>query len=416
MRSAVDAILRFNRGFDPASLVLKREKMSASSFAFFRGTFHLFASDLTAGPFRKWPVAEAVGPIIGDLHTENFGTFRSVTGEVVYDINDFDETTSAPYEFDLRRMATALVLASLDASHAFGHGVLLAETFVRTYLDALHRLGRLKHRREFERLPDRHDVRKTLALASEQSRVEMMRRLAAESTRGRFVLQRVPRHLKPAGREVAAAVAAAFPQYIENCKVRAARGKRKYRIEDVAFRFAGCGSLGRRRYALLLSKGEGEASWETLRLVEWKDSLDSALDAQRPQRSRGRAKQVIENTLAFQLHPKRYLGYTRLAKAPVQGREIGANDARFPHREFTAFERFEKAAAIFGEITARAHLLATIGKSGPRALLGEIAGHEDRFVHRVLAFAAAYAGQTMDDFHEFQSRRAEIEKAWKSSS
>ncbi len=386
--------------------------MSASSFAFFRGTFHLFASDLTKGPFRKWTVAEAAGPIIGDLHTENFGTFRAVTGEIVYDINDFDETTRGPYEFDLRRMATSLVLASLDTSHAFGHGVLLAETYVRTYLEALHRLGRLKERRDFERLPDRHDVRKTLALAAEQSRMEMMRRLAAESTKGRFVLQRVPGHLAPASREAAAAVAEAFPRYLETCVLGQARGKRRYRIEDVAFRFAGCGSLGRRRYALLLSKGDGEAAWETLRLVEWKDSLDSALDARRPEWSRRRAQVVVGSTRAFQLHPKRYLGYTPLERTPVQGREIGANDARFPHREFTAIERFQKAAAIFGEITARAHLLATPGKRGPRALLNEIAGREDRFVHRVLAFAAAYTGQTIDDLHEFRERRGEIDRAW----
>src|SRR5258708_7085659 len=113
MRSAVDRILLYNRAFSTRRLSTKLAKMAATPFSFFRATFHLFAFDVLQGPFRWLPHLDASGPIVGDLHTENFGSLRAINGQIVYDINDFDETTNGYYEFDLRRLTTSLILASL---------------------------------------------------------------------------------------------------------------------------------------------------------------------------------------------------------------------------------------------------------------------------------------------------------------
>ena len=126
MRSACDEILKFNAAFHhQPSLTAKLKALGSSPFGFFRGTFHLFARDLREGPFRKWPCLETAGQIVGDLHTENFGTFRAITNEIVYDINDFDETTQGPYEFDVRRLATSLVLSSLVNDRGLGLGAVV---------------------------------------------------------------------------------------------------------------------------------------------------------------------------------------------------------------------------------------------------------------------------------------------------
>src|SRR5450759_3778621 len=162
MRSVVDSILKFNRGFHALSLKTKLDKMSSSAFVFFRGTFHLFASDMLDGPFRRWPVTAAAGQILGDLHTENFGTFRSISGEIVYDINDFDDTALAPYEYDLRRLVTSLIVGALDNKHPLSQGVAAAEACARGYLDMLGRLDKVKTRDEFEHLKDRRRLRVAL--------------------------------------------------------------------------------------------------------------------------------------------------------------------------------------------------------------------------------------------------------------
>ncbi|MGI8741605.1 MAG: DUF2252 family protein [Bryobacteraceae bacterium] len=412
MRSAVDSILKFNRGFHPFSLRTKLDKMSSSAFVFFRGTFHLFASDVLDGPFRKWPSTATSGQIIGDLHTGNFGTFRSISGEIVYDINDFDETAPAPYEYDIRRLATSLIVAALDNKHALSHGVAAAEACVSGYLDTLGRLAKLKTKIEFERLKERKDVRSVLSSAAERSRVDMLRGLVAESSAGAFVIDCKQNYL-PLDTKERETVKQALPRFLKNCIAPENSHPERYAFQDAAFRIAGCGSLGRQRYAILLGKAKGgKQTLSTLRIVEWKDSLDSSLVVPRPRQSKNRARDILQATLAFQLLPKRYLGFTAIDRHPMQAREIGANDARFQHKEFRDAARFLHAARIFGEITARAHLISTLGKKGPRALLRELAGRQDRWVNRLVAFAVAYTDRTLDDYQEFLARRSELGEKW----
>jgi Uncharacterized protein conserved in bacteria (DUF2252) len=216
MRSAVDSILKFNRRFHPLSLKTKLDKMSSSAFVFFRGTFHLFARDMIDGPFRKWPVADAAGQIVGDLHTENFGTFRSITGEIVYDINDFDDTAPGPYEYDLRRLATSLIVGALDNRHPLSQGVAAAEACARGYLNTLARLSRLKTRAEFEHLKERKDVRAVLASAAECSRVTMLQGVVAETTPGAFVV-RGKENYAPVSKKERGEVVRALPSYLKGC-------------------------------------------------------------------------------------------------------------------------------------------------------------------------------------------------------
>lgn len=413
MRDATDLILEFNRDFHRPSLALKLERMSCSVFSFYRGTFHLFAFDLCEGPFRKWPSTEAAGRIIGDLHTENFGCYRAITNEIVYDINDFDETTTAPYEYDLRRMTTALLVASLDNGQPLSVGVAAAEAYVREYLLSCARYARAASPAALRRSSEHRQIRSLLMSAAERSRAEMMKELTVEDAGGRFVFQACE-HYQPVTAGQKKAIARALPDFLETCIAPAGARTSRYTLQDVAFRYAGTGSLGRRRFGLLLGKGRPpQETLHTLRLVEWKDSLDSALDRPlRPHQSRRRARNVIESTIAFQLFPKRYLGYAMLSGEPVQAREIGANDARFQHNVYRAPERFEQAAKVFGQITARAHTLAATRGHGPERLVRELQKREDRFVQRMLTFAVDYTARAHDDFDEFRARHDEVAAAW----
>jgi hypothetical protein len=93
----------------------------------------------------------------------------------------------------------------------------------------------------------------------------------------------------------------------------------------------------------------------------------------------------------------------------MQGREIGANDRRFRRAEFLEPARFTAAARVFGSIAARAHLLGSLKEDGPRPL-AQLGG---RFVLRVIAFATAYAEQTLEDFEELTRRRGELQRLWR---
>ena len=127
MSTPVDQIIAFNARLDKKDLPRKLDKLVSSPFQFFRGTFHLFARDLKRREFRAIPMTRAAGPIVGDLHSENFGIFRAVQGGLSADINDFDETTHGPYEFDLRRLTTSLMLGSIDQGALLANGIAHAD-------------------------------------------------------------------------------------------------------------------------------------------------------------------------------------------------------------------------------------------------------------------------------------------------
>lgn len=389
MRSAAERIRRFNAGFRKRLLYNKLDKLAASPFVFFRGTYHLFADDLRDGPFRKAPAATPAGPIVGDLHTGNFGSFRAVTGDIVYDINDFDETTGAPYEYDLRRLSASLVLAAHDGGLRLGDGVNAAESAVRAYIEALGRQSSFKDRKQFEDLAEARNVLDLLRDAEERQRAEFMQGIATQN----FEFKAGHEYLAVKEKERTEALRA-LPEYLKHCLAPSGARPERYRFLDIATRIAGCGSLGRARYALLLGKGRksGE-TYSTVRLIEWKQALDPGSTSAGPKR----ARRVTEAAQAFQLYPKRYLGYTAMFGAPMQAREIGSNDLRFNHKHFCHAGKLAKAAAVFGSVTARAHLLASLDEAGPRFLRRE----KDSFVRRILTFGVDYAGRAIEDHGEF---------------
>ncbi len=124
---------------DPAAFRRKFRKMAATPFAFYRGSASLFYADMT-GDFaddrflnertsRVW--------IHGDLHAENFGTYMNSSGELVFNVNDFDEAYVGPFSWDLKRFAASVAL--IGYAKALSDDVIgdLVTTFARAYLTEL---------------------------------------------------------------------------------------------------------------------------------------------------------------------------------------------------------------------------------------------------------------------------------------
>ena len=97
------------RGRVPQLVTLKYERMLASPFGFFRGAVPVMAADLALLPHTG-----IANQICGDAHVRNLGAFAAPDGRLLFDINDFDETIRGPFEWDLKRLATSLVLAARE--------------------------------------------------------------------------------------------------------------------------------------------------------------------------------------------------------------------------------------------------------------------------------------------------------------
>ena len=106
----IDALAASTVGRVPALLAIKWERMAASPFGFFRGAVPVMAADLAVLPHTG-----IFAQLCGDAHVRNLGAFAAPDGRLVFDINDFDETIRGPFEWDVKRLATSIILAGREA-------------------------------------------------------------------------------------------------------------------------------------------------------------------------------------------------------------------------------------------------------------------------------------------------------------
>ncbi|TYZ47179.1 DUF2252 domain-containing protein, partial [Ralstonia solanacearum] len=134
MHDSTRAILEYNAGRDPERLTRKLAAMADDPFSFFRGTNHLYAASVADSPL----LHEASRTLVcGDLHLENYGSFKGDNGLVYFDMNDFDEALCAPFTVDLVRVLSSLQVAARSWKLADEDAHNLCRRFVDTYAAAL---------------------------------------------------------------------------------------------------------------------------------------------------------------------------------------------------------------------------------------------------------------------------------------
>src|SRR5271168_3601647 len=128
-----------DRGRLSELLPIRYGRMRSSPFAFFRGAAALMAWDLAHTPTTKIRVQAC-----GDCHLLNFGGYGSPERRLVFDINDFDETLSAPWEWDVKRLAASVVLASRALDLSERHCADAARTAVRSYRERMREYAEMR--------------------------------------------------------------------------------------------------------------------------------------------------------------------------------------------------------------------------------------------------------------------------------
>src|SRR5579863_6316626 len=127
-KPAIELLQRAAQGRVPQLVKLKWQLMAESPFGYFRGAVPVIAADLSA-----LPNTGILTQICGDAHVRNLGAFAAPDGRLVFDINDFDETIRAPFEWDLKRMAASLILAGRAAGHKESSARQAAELCITHY-------------------------------------------------------------------------------------------------------------------------------------------------------------------------------------------------------------------------------------------------------------------------------------------
>jgi len=407
------------KGRVPALVALKNELMSASPFAYFRGAVPVMAYDLSL-------VGNTgiCNQLCGDAHVRNLGAYAGPDGRLEFDINDFDETIVAPFEWDVKRMATSLVLAGRGAGAKNVHCREAARLFLEQYRMTMaafarmpvlevarykvHRLGTVSPIAGILRMAERATPMHTLATltevegsASDAKKTGAKRKGVAKEVKGAVVVrpQRVfkaiPPNLKRVTGALAEQVVGSLAMYAECLQPQRRHFLAQYRPVDVAFKVVGTGSVGLRDYCVYM---EGNGRKDPL-FLQIKEEVASGY-APYVAAARGRkaklhqGRRVVEGEIAMQLQSDPFLGWTTMDGRDYLVRQLNDHKASIQLEDLNGAGLMEYAT-VCGELLARGH-----ARAGDSAMVSGYVGTSARFDDAVGAFAETYANQTELDWKQ----------------
>lgn len=396
---AADAVEESHRGRIAELTPLRAGRMAATPFAFLRGSAGLMAYDLA-----RTPVTRIRAQICGDAHAANFGLYADARGELVIDLNDFDETVPGPWEWDLKRLATSLVLAGRAAGADETHCRQAAYDAVGAYRHTMRLLAELPALDAWNAIADEelvshadaHDLLGTLKRVSRKARGNTSGRFAARSTEPvadggrRFVdappvLRRVPD-------AEAAAVAAGLEQYLTTLSEDRLPLLARHAVHDVAFRVVGTGSVGTRSYVVLLLDHRGQPLVLQVKEVGPSALVPHLVSAgfEVPQ-VQHEGRRVVLGQQRMQVVSDILLGWTSVGGRPFQVRQFRNRKGSVDPAELAAGE-IDDYGRMTGALLARAHSHT----ADPRLIAG-YCGKSEELDEAIAAFAVAYADRTEAD-------------------
>jgi uncharacterized protein (DUF2252 family) len=388
----------------PELVPVRHGRMMRSPFLFYRGAALNMAADLASTP-RTGVRVQACG----DCHLSNFGVFATPERRIVVDINDFDETLPAPWEWDVKRLATSFVLASRENGHGNQRARDAALTCVRAYRARMAELSEMSvldvwyAASDLERLlptvreaVTRGRARKRLAKARSRSVLEHdFPELVTTAGQAMTLRENPPLVFHPHQRSHAVfltAVRRAFASYRDSLADHHRLLLDRFEIVDIAIKAVGVSSVGTRCSVMLLMAGERDPLF--LQVKEARSSVLEAFAGKSVHPNHG--QRVVMGQRRMQAASDLFLGWTEVQDRHYYVRQLRDMKIKllvdlFPPRVMSQY------ADLCGGILARAH-----ARCSEPALISGYLGRSDKFDEAIADFAIAYADQTERDHRVFE--------------
>ncbi len=398
--STVEAIEASNAGRLQHLVPIRLGRMSATPFAFLRGAAGLMAADLATTP-----TSGIVAQLCGDAHAANFGLYGDARGRLVMDINDFDETVPGPWEWDLKRLAASLVLAARQVGADEHTARQAAFEAVGSYRRTMRTLAKLPALDAWNAvadehllaLTDAHELAEVLEKVSAKALGNTSARFAAKSTvlteDGRWRFTAAPPVLSEVSDDLSATVAASLEPYLATVAPELLPLLSRHRVQDVAFRVVGTGSVGTRSYVVLLTDHRDKAL--VLQVKEARPSvlLPHLARAGYPVRElpAHEGQRVVLGQKRMQVVSDTLLGWTTVDGLPYQVRQFRNRKGSVDPAALLPAQ-LDDYARITGALLARAH-----AHTADPELIAGYCGRTEALDDAVSAFAVAYADRTEAD-------------------
>jgi len=388
--SALDMLLNATEGRETSLLPVKYQRMSVSPFAFFRGAVSIMAADLG-----RYPSTGVQVQLCGDAHVQNMGCFATPDGHLVFDINDFDETIAGPWEWDVKRMATSLVLAGGASGHGSQDCTNAVETFAESYCTTVEMLAEqpllTAARHIIRRLSKAQAVAKAFQQAERATPADLVKKYAEKDGNGHLRFKAVEHVLwRVAGTEKQG-VLQSLDGYRDSLSPDRQHLFKFFNECDVAFKIVGTGSVALRDYVVLMENGETDPLF-----LQIKQEAHSAYAPYlKHTHYDHQGQRVVEGQRRIQALSDLLLGWTRIGDNDYLVRQLNDHKGSVDLNALKG-DGLKSLAQVAGELLARGHV-----RSGdPLEIKGYI-GDVEKIAKGIVTFAMRYAEVTSNDFAEF---------------
>jgi uncharacterized protein (DUF2252 family) len=388
----VAALVEANKGRQPDLLPIKWGRMNASPFRFFRGAAALMAADLAT-----MPTTGLVVQLCGDAHVQNLGAYAAPDGHLVFDLNDFDETIPGPWEWDIKRLATSLVLAGSEAGGGKRDCAAAVRAFVESYRESMGRFSSMKvldlAKWEVQRHCQSGPVRTVLQTAERATPDVTLKKLTVPAGKNTRRFRDRPPLLCHVAKRMREAVVSALAPYRLTLGADRRQVLDAYRPVDVVFKVVGTGSVGTRDYVVLLF---GNGPDDPL-FLQVKEELPSCY----ARYLRGapifphQGRRVAEGQRRLQTVSDPFVGWTTLQGSDYLVRQLADHKAVVDPAELKSPALIEYGL-VCGEVLAKAH-----ARTGDAAAIAGYCGGSTKLDKAIAQFALAYAEQTESDHVAF---------------
>jgi uncharacterized protein (DUF2252 family) len=379
-------------GRRPELLPVRRARMAASPFGFLRGGASIMAPDLAALPSTGYLVQ-----LCGDAHVRNLGAASGPDGQVVFDLNDFDETCRGPWEWDLKRLAISIALVSRNGGNPDKVGREAVQAMVRSWRTTLHELVDVPAyelaRYHVHRYTPDGPVGRLLDKARRISPLHVRDQLTTRGPDGRPRFRDDDARLTRLPDDEARQVLAALAAYRDTLGPACQQVLDAYLPCDVAGKLAGTGSVGARNYAILCIGNGGD----DLVFLQLKEALPSCylalgLVPADPRVSSHQGRRVAEGQHRMQTWADPFLGWTTAFDAPFYVRQLADHKASIDPTDLRRSALIEYAR-VCGEVFAKAH-----ARTADAAVLSGYAGKSEKLDTALASLALTAADQVTRDW------------------
>ena len=389
----IELLLSSVEGRLPQLLPLKYFRMSSSPFAFFRGAVSIMAADLA-----RLPHSGLNAQLCGDAHVQNLGSFASPDGKLIFDFNDFDESIRGPWEWDVKRMATSIILAGREAKQNRAIRRAAAEAFVESYCRSMARFARQPLLEVARHLIHREQRIQPIHAALRQSErakpLDLLNKFTQVGGKGeRHFISRRPVFWRVTG-QGAKDVLFSLKTYRDGLSPERRHLFDLFRPLDVGFKVVGTGSVGLRDYVVLF---EGNGPKDPL-FLQIKQEVKSAYARYLPGAAyNNQGQRVAEGQRAIQPVSDLFLGWTAFGGHQYLVRQLSDHKGGIDLQTLRG-GGLESLAVVAGELLARGH-----ARSGDACMIYGYSGSGLKLVKAIRDFASRYADQTEADYAKFMT-------------